>query len=296
MRHRKRGKFPGTSSAHRRSNARNMSISLIRHGSVRTTLAKAKALRPIIEPLITRAKKAECAEINCERVHHIRVLRSKLGGGDDLSDILRVLVNVLGRVFAERPGGYTQIFKLGNRSSDGAPMALIRFVIDEKSVSRILPNFSRDRVSLYAELRAALEKTPIRLPRIAKDHFVYPPNVSVECHGRGVRRKCEIYLRPNADSQPRKRIEDIYSVFLSSDSGCFNLEDVSLSASDGAKIIRDSSAGACSIDIAVPRLTSGKKIKIASLDFNCSRAGEFLSITVFNSYKQAARKFVNLSN
>jgi large subunit ribosomal protein L17 len=95
---------------------RNMVTSLLRHGQVRTTQPKAKALRPLAERMITLGKR----ESLHARRHAARVIRDK--------DVLRQLFDELAPRYAERPGGYTRIIKLPARSGDGADMAIIQLV------------------------------------------------------------------------------------------------------------------------------------------------------------------------
>lgn len=103
----------------------NLAASLINHGRIQTTLAKAKALRPFVEKLITKAKKAS-AKADKKDALHLRRLASR-----DLrdEDALTLLFNEKHKEFANRNGGYTRIYKLGQqRISDAAEMALIEFV------------------------------------------------------------------------------------------------------------------------------------------------------------------------
>ncbi len=89
--------------------------SLIQHGRVKTTLTRAKEFKKIVEKLITLAKKGQ--------VHSRREAYKKLGD----RDIVKTLFDMAPR-FADRPGGYTRIIKIGNRKGDNAPLALIEFV------------------------------------------------------------------------------------------------------------------------------------------------------------------------
>ena len=116
MRHRKSGRKLNRNSSHRDAMFRNMAASLIVHESIRTTLPKAKELRRVVEPMVTRAKVDGVAN---RRVSFSR-LRDKVAVGKLHADI--------GPRMAERPGGYTRILKLGPRQGDNAPMAIIQFV------------------------------------------------------------------------------------------------------------------------------------------------------------------------
>jgi large subunit ribosomal protein L17 len=116
MRHRKTTPQLGRSPSHRKAMLRNMVTDFLRYGKVRTTEAKAKALRPYAEKLITAAKK----DTLHARRRVARVIRDK--------EVLRKLFNEIAPRYAERPGGYTRIVKLPSRAGDNAAMALIELV------------------------------------------------------------------------------------------------------------------------------------------------------------------------
>lgn len=116
MRHRKKGRQLSRTASHREALLRNMAISLFRHGRIHTTTAKAKELRPFAERLITLAKRGD--------LHARRLAARKIHD----KDVLFTLFDAIGPRFAERPGGYTRVLKLGFRQGDGAEMALIELV------------------------------------------------------------------------------------------------------------------------------------------------------------------------
>ncbi|AVL69991.1 MULTISPECIES: 50S ribosomal protein L17 [Oligella] len=116
MRHRKGLRKLNRTSAHRTAMFRNMSVSLIEHEAIKTTLPKAKELRRVIEPLITLAKNPTVAN---RRLAFAR-LRDR--------DAVTKLFNDLGPRFQDRPGGYTRILKMGFRQGDNAPMAYMELV------------------------------------------------------------------------------------------------------------------------------------------------------------------------
>lgn len=116
MRHRLSGRQFNRTSAHRQAMLRNMAASLVEHEIIKTTLAKAKELRMIAEPLITLAKEDSVAN---RRLAFDRT-RSKATVGK--------LFTNLGPRYASRPGGYTRIIKCGYRPGDKAPMAYIELV------------------------------------------------------------------------------------------------------------------------------------------------------------------------
>lgn len=128
MRHRKRTVKLNRDSAHRDALFRNMCVSMIYYGSIKTTHAKAKYLRPIIEKIITKAIYFnDMKYTDRDRLNSIasKSLLPSLGN-DKIS--FGILVNVWGRHFSGRPGGYCRILKLGSRSGDCAQMALLQFV------------------------------------------------------------------------------------------------------------------------------------------------------------------------
>ena len=116
MRHRKSGRQLNRNSSHRKAMFRNMASSLVKHGLIKTTVAKAKELRMVVEPLITLAKTDSVAN---RRLAFARTQDKEVVG---------ILFNELGPRYQERPGGYTRILKCGFRTGDKAPMAYIELV------------------------------------------------------------------------------------------------------------------------------------------------------------------------
>ncbi len=133
MRHNKHHASLGVTREHREAMLSNLGAGLIEHGRIETTLAKAKALRPWIEKIFTKAKKAGAIPrvekkgkmVLAPRALHLRRLAHR-----DLrnEDMLTKLFNETYKEFEKRPGGYTRIYKLGPRGSDAAKMALIEIV------------------------------------------------------------------------------------------------------------------------------------------------------------------------
>src|SRR6056297_3394739 len=113
MRHRKSGRHLNRNSSHRQAMFKNMSVSLVEHEVIKTTLPKAKELRRVVEPLITLAKEDSVAN---RRLAFDR-LRDK--------EVVGKLFAELGPRFKERPGGYLRILKTGPRAGDAAPMAIV---------------------------------------------------------------------------------------------------------------------------------------------------------------------------
>lgn len=120
MRHRKKTVKLGRTTAHRDALLANQVCSLIQHKRIKTTLAKAKALRPLVERMLTIGKKADLSAR--------RLVLSYLGKNSQAQLILKKLFEELAPRAIDRHGGYTRIIKLGMRSSDSAPMAYIEWV------------------------------------------------------------------------------------------------------------------------------------------------------------------------
>mgnify|MGYP006284781875 CR=1 FL=1 len=116
MRHRKRGRRFSRSSSHRQAMFANLAQALVKHEQIKTTLPKAKELRPVVERLITLAKRGD--------LHARRLLIAKTRHEPTAAK----LIDVLGPRYKERPGGYTRVLKAGFRYGDAAPMAVIELV------------------------------------------------------------------------------------------------------------------------------------------------------------------------
>jgi large subunit ribosomal protein L17 len=143
MRHRKDGRQFGRNTPHRRAMFRNLAANLVAHERIVTTDAKAKELRRVAERLITKAKRlgpiahtphAElAADDRARRLHVARVIgaflpRWGVEREGEKRDLVEKILTELAKRFAERPGGYTRIVKIGPRRGDGAPMSIIEFV------------------------------------------------------------------------------------------------------------------------------------------------------------------------
>jgi len=116
MRHRKKVAKLNRDPAHRKAMLRNLANDLLKRERVTTTLAKAKAVRPVAERMVTLGKR----DTLHARRHAARVLREK--------DVVRKLFDELAPRYAERPGGYTRIMRLESRAGDHAEMAIIELV------------------------------------------------------------------------------------------------------------------------------------------------------------------------
>ena len=116
MRHAKAGKKLGRDSAHRKALYANLACSVIEHGRIKTTVAKAKAVKPFLEQMITLGKRGD--------LHARRTAVSELRS----QEIVKHLVDEVAPRFADRPGGYTRIVKIGARYGDAAEMAYLELV------------------------------------------------------------------------------------------------------------------------------------------------------------------------
>jgi large subunit ribosomal protein L17 len=116
MRHRNAGRKLGVTTQHRHAMFANMAAALIKHEQIKTTLPKAKELRPLVEKLVTLSRKNDLASR--------RLAMSRLRDETQV----RKLFEVIGPRYADRPGGYTRVLKAGFRHGDNAAMAFIEFV------------------------------------------------------------------------------------------------------------------------------------------------------------------------
>jgi len=116
MRHGKKVNHLGRKTAHRKAMLANMACSLIEHKRINTTVAKAKALKQFVEPMITKSKE--------DTTHNRRIVMARLRQKDAVTELFRDVAVKVG----DRPGGYTRIIKLGNRLGDNADMAMIELV------------------------------------------------------------------------------------------------------------------------------------------------------------------------
>lgn len=147
MRNRKKTVKLGRSSAHRRSLLANLTCSLIQHGKIRTTLGKAKALRPVAEKMVTLGKRGDLHA----RRQAIAFLRQK--------DAVKTLFGDVATAAKDRQGGYCRIVKLGARVSDSAPMALIEWV-DASASDEVVDDATEAEVEAKPEVEAKTETKP----------------------------------------------------------------------------------------------------------------------------------------
>ena len=149
MRHGKKFNHLGRTADHRQAMLANMAISLIMHKRITTTLAKAKALKKYVEPLITRAKDDST---NSRRVV-FRYLQNK--------EALKELYGVVAEKIADRPGGYTRVIKLGSRLGDGADMAFIELVDFDENMAKAPKAAKRTRRGGKKKAEAPAAEAPV---------------------------------------------------------------------------------------------------------------------------------------
>ncbi|MCG8270300.1 50S ribosomal protein L17 [Aquamicrobium sp. NLF2-7] len=140
MRHGFKGRRFSRSASHRKSMLANLSVSLLEHEQIVTTLPKAKDLRPIVEKLVTLGKRGD--------LHARRQVIAQIGN----EDVVKRLFDTIAPRYANRNGGYLRIMKAGFRRGDNAPLAVIEFVERDTSAKG-----AADRVRLEAEAAAEAE-------------------------------------------------------------------------------------------------------------------------------------------
>ena len=153
MRHNKKFNHLGRTASHRAAMLSNMAVSLIMHKRITTTVAKAKALKKYVEPLVTRSKE--------DTTNARRVVFSYLQDKQAISE----LFGTISVKVADRPGGYTRIIKTGNRASDNAPMCFIEFVDFDENMAKTAKKAKRTRRSgKKTEASQATETPAVEAP------------------------------------------------------------------------------------------------------------------------------------
>ena len=153
MRHGKKFNHLGRKTAHRRAMLANMACSLIEHKRINTTVAKAKALKQFVEPIITKSKQ--------DTTHNRRIVFGYLRNKYAVTELFRDVATKIG----DRPGGYTRIIKLGNRLGDNADMAMIELVDYNEIYNAGKPvkkkSTRRSRSKKAAEVVETAPETPV---------------------------------------------------------------------------------------------------------------------------------------
>ena len=158
MRHNKKFNHLGRTADHRRAMLANMAISLIMHKRITTTLAKAKALKKYVEPLITRCKD-ENNKTKEESTTNRRVVFRYLQNKEALKELFGPVAEKIG----DRPGGYTRVIKLGHRQGDAAPTAFIELVDFDENMAKEAKAAKRTRRSRKSapKAEAAVEEAKV---------------------------------------------------------------------------------------------------------------------------------------
>jgi len=145
MRHNKKFNHLGRTASHRAAMLSNMAISLIMHKRITTTLAKAKALKKYVEPLITRSKE--------DTTNSRRVVFSYLQDKNAVTELFKTVAPAI----ADRPGGYTRVIKLGTRQGDAAPIAFIELVDFDENMAKAPKAEKKTRRSRRSTKKAETE-------------------------------------------------------------------------------------------------------------------------------------------
>lgn len=152
MRHNKKFNHLSRTASHRDAMLANMAISLIMHKRITTTLAKAKALKKYVEPLITRSK----SDTTTSRRVVFRYLQNKYA--------VTELFKVVAEKVADRPGGYTRVIKLGIRKGDAAPIAFIELVDFDENMAKTKTAAKKTRRSRKAAPKAEAVEAATEAP------------------------------------------------------------------------------------------------------------------------------------
>ena len=150
MRHNKAINHLGRKSGHRKALLANMATSLILHKRIQTTVAKAKALKMYVEPLITKCKE--------DTTHSRRVVFSYLKNKEAVTELFRTVAPKI----ADRPGGYTRVLKTGFRQGDGADMALIELVDFNEAALAAAPKKAAKKTTRRSSRKAV--EAPVETP------------------------------------------------------------------------------------------------------------------------------------
>ena len=144
----------------------NLAVALITHGRIQTTLTKAKALRPFIEKIITFAKKAEASNDTARKLHYRRLAISRVR---DKKAVAK-LFDERASEFTERNGGYTRIYKVGQRIGDAAEMALIELIDgnDEGYSKKPAKKTAKKTTSKIAEVEAEVTEAEVTEAEVTK--------------------------------------------------------------------------------------------------------------------------------
>ena len=162
MRHNKKFNHLSRTASHRSAMLSNMAVSLIMHKRITTTLAKAKALKKYVEPLITKCKQ--------DTTNSRRVVFSYLQDKKAITE----LFTVISQKVADRPGGYTRIIKTGFRAGDAAPMCFIELVDFDENMAKTVKKAKRTRRSSKKAAEAPAEAPVTEAPAVEEAPVAEP--------------------------------------------------------------------------------------------------------------------------
>ena len=165
MRHGDKVNNLGRTASHRRALLANLAISLIEHKRITTTLAKAKALRVYIEPLVTKAKE--------NTTHQRRIVFSYLQNKEAIKELFGAIAEKIG----ERPGGYLRVIKLGFRRGDGAETAMIEFVDFNETYA---PNAGKVKQAKKTRRGGAKKVAEVVAPAVVEEAEIVAANEEME--------------------------------------------------------------------------------------------------------------------
>ena len=177
MRHNKQRHKLGVTSSHRSAMLSNLCSSLIEHGRIKTTLAKAKALRPFAEKIITLAKKADASDTSDQKLHYRRLAIARIRN----KGVVKKLFDETAAEFKDRPGGYTRIYKTGQRRGDAAETAIIELVLEsDEGYGKKNKNSAKKAVAVSDSKSEAQEASTSSEENLVESPEVESPEVKVD--------------------------------------------------------------------------------------------------------------------
>jgi large subunit ribosomal protein L17 len=181
MRHLNAGRKLNRTAAHRKAMFANMACALIKHEQIKTTLPKAKELRPVVEKLVTLAKNGKSNSLHAQR-QALSQIRDQ--------GMVRKLFDVLGPRYAKRPGGYTRVLKAGFRYGDNAAMALIEFIDRDADAHGVDSGIVEEAEKEKPEVEEKAEAKPeVKVKTKAKTEKKAKPKIAKAAPAKKVERK-----------------------------------------------------------------------------------------------------------
>lgn len=170
MRHRNHRHSLGVTKEHREALMANLAAALFRHGRIQTTLAKAKALRPFAEKIVTLAKKAAATDDAARKLHYRRMAIARVRDKAAVKQLFDERV----AEFTERTGGYVRIYKLIPRASDGAPMGIVE-LIEGSDEGYTKPKRTRKTSSKKSKAEQPAEEAPVAVAEAPAEEAAEAP-------------------------------------------------------------------------------------------------------------------------